>query len=65
MTGNDLIKNILDQGMGNEEVKIIGLTDDGITVDDTMSASIIEISMGEMDDGEKQAAIIISTQLVT
>jgi len=64
MTGKDVIKAILDQGLVDEEIKVVGVVDDGLTVDDTSSVAIEEITSIEMADGETQAAIVVSAALV-
>jgi len=64
MQGKEIIKAILDQGLVDEELKVLGVKDDSVTVDDTISYSINEITTIEMEDGVEQAAICISGTIV-
>ena len=64
MTGKDIIKSILDQGFVDEEIKIIGVKDDGVSIDDENSYDIDEIAIYEMSDGAEQPALCISNSIV-
>lgn len=64
MLGRELIGQILDKDMANQEVRVVGLNDEGTAVDDSLSSAIAEIAMVEMDDGDAIAAIVIESCVV-
>jgi len=69
MQGKDLIKAILDNGMVDEEIKIVGLLEDSTnkpnpSVDMTFSTNIVEVCLLEMEDGEEVCSIVVNASLV-
>lgn len=63
MTGNDLIKAILDNGQGEEEIRVVGLNEEGNNIDDTSSAAISEVTAVDMEDGQTVSCIVIEAEI--
>ena len=64
MLGRELIKIILDKGMVDEEIKVVGLNDGGINLDTVVNACISEVDNIEMDDGDTVPSIVIEAAII-